>query len=188
MIINVAGTSGAGKSHLMRNILAALGGSMHGPVLLEERDRIIGYLFHATKPQQRDVFVIGAYNAPTGGCDTIKEISKVFDLILQHHNSGHHVLYEGLFVMNMTRGPQLAQEVGKDLCILKLTTPLSACIASINKRRAERGEGPLEDRTNTKGNYRRAENYCAKMRDAGARVFKVTRVEAPAQLMKLLGM
>jgi len=91
-----------------------------------------------------------------------------------------------LFVMNMTRGPQLLEEQGVDFAVLQLTTPMATCIASINDRRAERGEGALENKKNTQDNYRRATNYCAAMRESGARVFKVSRDEALPKLLELL--
>lgn len=171
----------------MRLTIDWLKSHLHGPVLVEERDKLLGYLYHNAGQLDKDVFVVGRYDSPTGGCDTIKEISQVYELLQQQYEARRHVLYEGLFVMNMTRGPQLAAKVGKGLNILQLTTPLSVCIKSIDLRRAERGSPALENLKNTEGNYKRATNYCGIMRDAGARVYKVTRSQALPKLLELLG-
>lgn len=181
MIIQVAGTSGAGKSYLMRQFMAC--------ALQQTR------LGDPAKPSGYDlrfrgvadpVHVVGSYETvgTTVGCDTIRDVVKLYDLILEQRGLGKHVVFEGLFVMNQTRGPQLAQDYTDEVVVLQLTTPLATCIASIDKRREARGVGPLATLDNTKGNYVRAQNYCMRMREAGARVYKVTRGEA---LPKLLG-
>lgn len=146
----------------------------------------IGYLFGLKKKLKHNVFVVGAYESPTGGCDTIHDVAQVFALVKNMSAQGVHVLYEGLFVMNMTRGPQLIGDVDTPLYVLQLTTPLATCIASIDIRRAEKGKGKLETKANTNDNYRRATNYCSKMRDAGAKVIKVSRDEALPKLLELL--
>ncbi len=185
-IITIAGTSGSGKSHLMRLFL--VWAKKHGTVtekFVEGRAAPIGYFIDGVT--DRSIYVVGGYDVPTGGCDTIHNIAQVFGMIEEQHTQKRHVLYEGLFVMNMTRGPQLAAELGQELCVLQLTTPFATCVTSIDARRAERGQGKLETKKNTEDNYRRATNYCAKMRDAGARVIKVSRVEALPTLLELLG-
>jgi len=144
-----------------------------------------GYL--AGLSQGGEAFVVGKYDVPTGGCDTIHDVKALYETIYNLQSTHNHVLFEGLFVMNMTRGPQLAEELGKNLVLLQLTTPLATCIASINSRRAEKGKGLLENKANTQDNYRRATNYCAKMRDAGARVIKVSREEGLGKILELLG-
>lgn len=189
IIVTIAGTSGSGKSHLMRFFLDWA--RMNGDVVeefVEGRVAPIGYLVQLKRPVQSTcaIYVIGGYEVPTGGCDTIHNIAKIFSSIEKQYALGRHVLYEGLFVMNQIRGSQLAAEVGENLCVLQLTTPLATCFASINERRAERGEGKLETKNNTVDNYRRATNYCAKMRDSGARVFKVDRGTALPRLLNLL--
>lgn len=189
MLISIAGTSGSGKSHLMRSFLDWA--KKHGTVkekFIEGREAPIGYLVTSLPSKSRPLYIVGSYRTPTGGCDTIHDVSGLFQIVKEKYEEGCHVLYEGLFVMNMTRGPQLAAEVGRELCILQLTTPLATCMASINSRRAERGKGALENKENTVGNYKRAENYCAKMRDAGARVFKITRNEGLPKILELLGL
>lgn len=184
MLIQVAGTSGSGKSHLMRSFLK----HMRKEAEVEEghlqgRASPIGYLINR---KNNPIFVAGAYDVPTGGCDTIRDVKQVYELLDKHLKLGRHVVFEGLFCMNQTRGPQLATRLGKDYVVLQLATPLATCLASINSRRAERGEGELANQTNTIDNYRRATNFCASMREAGARVIRVTRDEGLDKMLELL--
>lgn len=180
MIIQFAGTSGSGKSHLMRAFLKQAG--EYDPKYLKDRTAPIAYEF-----VNRDLVVLGAYESPTGGCDTIHDIAQVFGLVRRYYEEGCHVLFEGLFCMNQQRGPQLAGEVGKNFAVFQLTTPLATCMASINVRRAERGEAELANKKNTIDNYKRAENYCARMRDSGARIIRVSRDEALDKVLEILG-
>ena len=180
-IIQITGTSGAGKSHLMRTLLTVL---PFTPVFEKGRQSPIGYT--AEDEDFGVVFVPGAYESPTGGCDTIKEISKVFDLVAAHWEGGENVVFEGLFCMNQTRGPQLAAKVGRDYHIIELMTPLATCMESINDRRMERGAGALSKKGNTRDNYVRAQNFCATMREAGARVHKTDREDGLDKILDIL--
>lgn len=191
MIIQVAGTSGSGKSHLMRSVIAHFEGKTLGMLPTKHqvpgRSSPLSYLYPTKEQLGRDTLIMGAYETPTGGCDTINDVSQIFARVKAYHDKRCHVLFEGLFCMNQTRGPQLAEEVGKDYHILQLTTPLAQCMASINERRAERGAGELANKKNTEDNYRRATNFCLRMRDAGARVHRVSRDEALDKIWELLG-
>lgn len=186
MILTIAGTSGSGKSHLMRSFIAwAERNATKEEEFVEGRTAPLGYSFDL---QDQNIFVVGAYEVPTGGCDGFSSVSEVFDLVQRKHEEGFTVLYEGLFVMNMTRGPKLAAQYGKDLVVLQLSTPFAVCKTSVNSRRAEKGTPALENLTNMEGNYRRATNYCSAMRDAGARVLRVSRDEALDKMLKVLGL
>jgi hypothetical protein len=183
VIINIAGTSGSGKSYLIREFLKQV---KMTAVYVDSRIAPVGYQL-AVQGVRRPVHLVGAYETPTGGCDTISDVVLAYERVLKAHHRGRHVIYEGLFMMNMTRGPALAEEVGVDnITILQLTTPMATCIASINTRRAERGEEELLTKKNTKGNYVRAENYCTKMRSIGVQVIKTRREDALRWLFNLL--
>lgn len=134
---------------------------------------------------RRPAALLGHYENPTGGCDTIKPLEKAFELVYALGEE-HNVLYEGLFCMNHTRGAELAETFGDAMVVLQLTTSLEQCMQSINDRRAARGVGALENKKNTEGNYRRCQRYCSTMHDAGARVIKVSRKDALDALLDLL--
>jgi hypothetical protein len=185
MIVNIAGTSGSGKSHLVRGFISwAEKRGVVKPLHIEDRKEPIGY--DVILKNSKTIHIVGSYgNADTAGCDNIRDIAWLYDYIREQHES-KHVLYEGLFMMNMTRGPQLAAET-EAVTVIQLTAPLAVCIASINSRREARGEGPLLTKVNTIGNFKRAENYCDKMRAAGATVYRAKRDSAFETLMVVLG-
>lgn len=182
MIIQIAGTSGSGKSHLMR---AFLDWARKNTLGVDETPE--GYELLLENDLTTTAFVLGKYDVPTGGCDTISDVKKLYALIEKALKENSYVLYEGLFVMNQTRGPQLATTLGKGYHVLQLTTPLATCLASINERRAARGAGELANKKNTTDNYKRAQNFCARMREVGARVHRVSRDEGLDKILELLG-
>ena len=183
VIINIAGTSGSGKTHLIREFLSWVGEATCKPQYIAGRKPPIGYTFGIEGVL---FFLMGAYeDADTAGCDTIRDVVQIFDLIREKAKR-YHVIYEGLIVMNHTRGPQLAAEYGKEFVILQLDVPYATCVASINSRRSARGQGRLLDKKNTKGNFVRAANYCTKMQAQGARVIKVRRDAALEKLLELV--
>jgi hypothetical protein len=185
MIIQIAGTSGSGKSTVVRGFLKLAEKRGKVEPVTSPNDRVVGYRvrLHRRPP----IYVLGVYESPTGGCDaSFKRVEEVFEVVRARHAAGEDVRYEGLFVMNHTRGPELATEVGENLIILQLPPPLATCLKSVDARRAERGAGPLQQKHNTEGNHVRARNYCVKMRGAGATVLRVSREEALDQLLELL--
>lgn len=180
MIINIAGTSGSGKSFLMRSFLDWV--RKEGSVNEREEN---GY--RIALPTYGTGFIVGKYDVPSGGCDTISDVSAVYNLVRGKLKLYDHVLYEGLFCHNMTRGTELVQEYPGQFHIIQLMTPLAKCMEAINERRAVKGKGALEKTENTIGNYKRAESYCAKMRDSGAKVHKLKREIALPKMLEILG-
>lgn len=167
MIINIVGTSGSGKSTAVRALMAD---RPCQPIHVEGRATPIAYKVGD------NTIVIGAYSpgVGTGGCDTIKDVVKVYDLILLYHQQGFHVIYEGLFVMNHTRGVALQRET-KAVTVLQLTTTLDECKAGVLARRSEVNNTKKLDWKNTEGNHVRGINYSNKMYMAGATRIKTSR-------------
>lgn len=187
MIVNISGTSGAGKTTLAKALLAQ---SLRAPepTRVEGRKRPMGMTFWLPTTE-RPVHIVGDYEDGllTCGCDTIKDVELVHRVILEHHEAGEHVVYEGLFVMNHTRGPQLVRAAGKQLTVLLLTTTLVDCIASVNARRAASTGTPKPvNWDNVKINHKRAINFAYKMGGWGAIVHKVDRQEAMPLLLGAL--
>jgi hypothetical protein len=193
MIINVVGTSGAGKSHLVRWFLREGSAQLEGVTsqhaqYADGRKAPLGYgIFF--KDDRRSIYVVGAYEAPSsGGCDTFGgdgRIERLYSHILELHHSGRDVIYEGVMMMNHTRGIELWNRT-RALQVLRLVTPLEECIAAVRERRTAVGRLADFSTKNTEDTYRRTQNYCAKLRALGCPVHKVTRDEAPAKLIALL--
>jgi predicted kinase len=185
MIIQLAGTSGSGKSYVMRKVFEEAG--IRTPLWEEGRKQPIGYLMRL-RDVKPPVFVPGHYEAPTGGCDTIKDVERIYELVEQHHRAGEHVLFEGLYAMNHTRGPALVRALGKPspFTIIRLTTELVDCARRINERRREAGNDKALAPKHTSANHTRAVNYASKMQLAGAAFAKASSDDAPALILSLL--
>lgn len=181
MIVSIAGTSGAGKTTLARALIDRATGRED---VRASDGKVIGAILQL--PGKVDTFLVGRYEEglQTCGCDTIKDVERVYTLVGDMDSAGHNVVYEGLFVMNHTRGPELVWR--HKVTVLHLTTPLEECFRSIDARRAAQGKGPLESRKNTEGNFKRASNYAYKMGAAGAKVFRVSRATAMDRLWESL--
>jgi hypothetical protein len=82
-IINLRGTNGSGKSTLVRKIM---GDGPYVPVYLGKRP--VGILIG-------NLFVLGHYDITNGGFDTLKNVQEGYNLIAEHADKGHTVLFEG---------------------------------------------------------------------------------------------
>lgn len=178
MIIQVAGTNGSGKSTVVRTVMEKFGPCE----AREDKGCVVGY----TLGEDAMVGVVGPYAAPTGGCDAM-DPGEAFRRIAEAAELCGHVLFEGIFVMNQTSSPALLAKLGLPWVVLLLDTPLATCQRSIDHRRRLRGEGrPLGNLRNIQSNYGRARNYTARMRDAGASVRRISRDDAPGEIIRLL--
>lgn len=149
LIINIRGTSGSGKTTLMTLLIAALGTKKE--VFQEGRKRPLLYLF-----EQHKVVVLGHYDKPCGGCDSIPDVDHVFDLVRHYHRRGYTVLFEGLLIAaDVKHITALNQEFPGAVRVVALNTPLDVCISSINARRAARDATlPPVKTANTESKYK----------------------------------
>lgn len=179
-LIQIIGPSGAGKSYVVREVIRR---ADH----VKNLDGAIQLTFNKVL---RPVVVIGSYNAPTGGCDAVRDQESVWNMLEELAQRPVTILYEGLLIMNQTRAPKLLEKLQTKLVvpmhIFWLDIPLNKCIEGINERRAERGDGPLEDQQHTKSNFTRSRNYQATMREAGATIHRVTRETAVKAVLAVL--
>ena len=180
-IVQIAGTSGSGKSTIVREFVRKYHGK---PEFRVGRKAPLGYHIPYS------VFVVGAYEAPSaGGCDTFGSegpglIERVYSLLYERERESD-VVFEGIMMMNHMRGLELWRKT-KALSVILLTTPLRECIAAVEARRVNRGR-PAKFRTgNLEGNYKRTEMYCAKLRAEGGPIYECSRDEAPQKLEDLL--
>jgi hypothetical protein len=136
-IINIRGTSGSGKSTLVRKFLD----TYHGQALRGPDGRIRGYVCRAQSEYglQRDVYIVGSYEIPTGGCDGLKTQDEICDRVREFAALGD-VIYEGLLISGLFRRYNaLAEELTQHHHIFGfLDTPLQKCIDQTLSRRALR--------------------------------------------------
>lgn len=188
MIVHIAGTSGSGKSHLVRGLLASA--KYREQVSEAGRSAPLGYILRGLPGVTREVHVVGAYEAPSsGGCDTFGgdgRVERLYSTILNQHNQERHVVYEGIMMMNHTRGLDLLRQVRGMLTVIQLKTPLAECILAVGQRRVAAGKPADFNTKNTEDTFRRTDRYCFKLRQAGGRVIGVSRADAPGVLMEAL--
>jgi hypothetical protein len=149
VIINPRGTSGSGKTELVRRVLAQYGwrrgtevegaGDLE-PISREGRSRPFGYrLRHPLGG--RPLAVLGHYEVTSGGCDTIRAADGGLEEIMRraadYASTGHDVLIEGQRLSSESeRSAELAR--WHRLHILRLTTPLDQCARNLVWRRRAR--------------------------------------------------
>lgn len=178
--INIRGTSGSGKSTLVRNVMALY--SAKAPCLVEGRRRPHHYIL--SDEGRRCLIVPGHYETPCGGCDTLKSLGEVYELVRESVRQGSDVLYEGIIVGDDTR---YALEKPIDLRVIMLTTPIAECLSSVQARRDAKGTArPLNPKkTTTRADWIR--RVTQRLEGAGVPTYRLDREAAFLKVRELLG-
>ena len=142
LVVNLRGTSGAGKTALARRLMEEYGAvparGSAAPLMRRGRTRPIGWaLPHLAGG--RPLAVLGDYGGATrGGCDTIPlrdgGMAEAFRLADELARAGHDVLLEGLALSADVRGTA-ALAAGHRVHVLCLATPLEECVRNVVRRR-----------------------------------------------------
>lgn len=181
MIVQIRGTSGSGKSHIVREVMARF--PERQEVYREGRKQPIYYLLdNGIRP----LVVPGHYNRPCGGCDTIKTNEETFGIVAAAHLAGRNCLFEGI----MAQDAALSwMEPIKELphLIIGLTTPIEECLAGIQQRRDARGDTRPLNPNNTVNRARSQERALDKLSGLGFKVERLSREEALSRVKMVLG-
>lgn len=193
MIHNLKGTSGSGKSYIARALMAALeaAGWTRNPVFRDGRKKPIAYEFAPSDPAGIPVAVLGHYETPCGGCDTIHNMADVFELVRRYHDSRYNVFFEGVIVGVDFRLTHQLHKDGLPLRVILLDTPIETCVASVNDRRAARAKPgqipePLDPK-NTLAKFRASKGACERLTREGADVRILDRAGALELVLRELG-
>lgn len=158
MIIQIRGTSGSGKSTVMKRVMERLGPA--------EAQYIVGRKKPQTYKYNGLIYVLGHYESACGGCDTIGSARAVYELIetLRHGpDRARHILCEGLLLSEDVKwSSQLP-----DLRVIYLTTPLETCLAQIKQRRAAVGNEKELNPKNTTNRLAVIERSRVKLKELG---------------------
>lgn len=167
-IIQIRGTSGSGKSTLTRRIMELYPTKTR--VKISGRKQPLGYMLSGMGDRQ--LAVIGHYETPCGGCDTIPSLDEIYRLVRQSHEQGHDVLFEGLLISSEINRSQALHDDGLPFHILQLDTPLQLCLDSVNaRRRAKRGDdAPGVNPKNTESKFKGTVSTCNKLKQGGVDV------------------
>jgi hypothetical protein len=135
MVINPRGTSGSGKSTVVRALLSRYGARpIYGGCLGLRAPEA----YRLDAPFGR-VYAIGPYLARCGGCDALGSIDRVIELLREYSTKGH-VIFEGLLISSMYGSVGAFLETfGKDALVAFLTTSRERCYQQLCKRQSESG-------------------------------------------------
>lgn len=186
-IINIRGTSGSGKTTLVNRIIDCY--KNKSPIHIERRKRPIAYTMehpHGGRP----LAVIGHYETPCGGCDTISDVRDAFGWVELMAFEGYDVLFEGLLIAADVNRTVAIHEKGYDIHVLALNTPLDLCLESVNmRRRAKDPTKPDVNPHNTSSKFRGVLSSIKRLRAVeGFSVQEVDREEAWDSADHLLGL
>lgn len=157
MIIQIRGTSGSGKSTVMRQVMERTG--PWSPEYVSGRKKP---LYCRSVWQGLKLVVLGHYESPCGGCDTIGSARAVFELIDIIHPYDV-VLSEGLLLSEDVKWT--CQMAG--VRPLFLTTDVERCIEQIKGRREEVGNSKPLSEKNTRNRVAVIERARNRLLEAG---------------------
>lgn len=171
MIISLRGTSGAGKSHLVRRILAAF--PPNEPQFIAGRRKPYWILCGGR------LAVIGHYDIKNGGVDTLKTLHEAYGLAIDLHKK-YNVLMEG---KNMSDGTNhvrglLVSDI--DVRVVHIVTSVDECVEAV------RGRGHRIARQSIEKTDRKVRQNIADLRAMGMSVFQGDRESCFAHVRELL--
>jgi thymidylate kinase len=181
--INIRGTSGSGKSTLVRAVM--LHYAVNTPCFVEGRKQPHHYIL--SREDRPCLVVPGHYATPCGGCDTLKTVNDVYETVNLAVAAKSNVLYEGIMVADDTRRA-IDLNAAADVHVILLTTPIETCLASIQARRAARGDVRELNPKKTVVRAKTHENGCWRLEAEGVPVYRLDRDAALAKVKELLNL
>lgn len=185
MIINIRGTSGSGKTHIVRRIMELYGTKVN--VMVEGRRKPQGYILSGGPPG-RTLAVLGHYETACGGCDTLPTRDLMFELVRSAHADGHDVLFEGLMLGGEVNRTVALHADGLPLTVINLTTDMELCLDSVRDRREARGNMKPLDPKNTVNKKREVDRASDRCVTGGVDLKALDREEAFQLTKALLGL
>jgi adenylate kinase family enzyme len=141
MIINIRGTSGSGKTYVVRELMQHIRvqTGCDWIELINEKGKVIT---HVTYFDWQPIHVLGNYSGSLcGGCDTISSHNMLSSLV-RHFSQFGHVIFEGMTISrSYARFAALDDYLtssGEKYIWAILDTPLELCLERVQQRRDER--------------------------------------------------
>lgn len=178
LIIQVRGTSGSGKTTVMREIMESMGQWNTG--YMEGRRNPLWYSSVSEWPKTH---IVGSYASNCGGCDTIHGYALLIKTVEELYKLGN-VLMEGLLLSEDVK--QTLTLLPRKLKIVYLSTEVDECINRVKKRRLLAGnEKPLKE-DNTRNRVGVIERARVRLEAAGVECVTSTTEQAPALILDWL--
>ena len=182
-VINIRGTSGSGKSTLIRRLVELY--PEKTPVHVEGRKQPLFYELRGEG--LLPLSLLGHYETPCGGCDTIPSMDRIYELVRDRLAQGDSVLYEGLLISAEVNRAVALHADGFDLTVVHLQTPVDVCIDSVNQRRwAKTPDKPGVNPKNTEAKFKQTIATCKKLAAQGVKVVEADRDGAYEAIKELL--
>jgi hypothetical protein len=182
-IVNIRGTSGAGKSTVVRNVMQHYRSML--PNFIADRRQPITYIL-ASPEVEIPLLVPGHYETACGGCDTLKTVDQAYQLVRAAAESKFHVLFEGIMVQDDVMRA-IALSAVHPLTVIRLTTPIEVCLEGIQSRRDKRGDTRVLNPKNTIARDKSVKRNCDRLREAGVEVLDLDREQAFATILQRFG-
>lgn len=194
MILNITGTSGSGKSYIVRHLMR-LGKARPdyppeaAPNLLGQYGvRPLGYWLDTPSGA---AYVMGHYEVPSGGCERLLgslgwTTEQVFAKIRRQDDAGAHVIYEGVLMGRIGEVLKMHAE-GRRILVVHLNVAFEECVAAIEARRAVRGDARPLNLKHTTNKFRETAGQARKLAEAGVAVRSEGRAEALRACVEAFG-
>ena len=181
-VINIRGTSGCGKTTIVRNIL------QHGvwETWRDEHNKILAYY-----NKNLNWAVVGSYENTCGGCDGIKTQDEAEYRIQFLIDSGFNVLFEGLVISTITgRWGELARKNSEksNFLFYYVNTPIEECIERVKKRRFDAGNVKPFNEENTRNRVKAIETTFQKLSQSGCYCIKESQENIMRNLYEWYGL
>jgi len=186
MIVNISGTGGSGKSHVVRNLMGYY--DEVKPLLVEGRKR--PWAYNCKKSDTKSLFIMGHYETPCGGCDTLatffneKYVDQIYETV-RKVSKDFNVIYEGLLIESDVRRRIELHRDGFPLTIISLDVSLEVCLESTRKRRLAKGNDKPLNPKNTIERYNHAKRCMIRLKLAGVKVLRLDRKAAFERCLEL---
>lgn len=135
--LNLRGTSGSGKSTIVRTLMDRY--PLKVPQFILGRKQPISYILYREHIDDgAPLFVVGHYEQPTGGADSVSQgMDYIYKMINDALDLRYDCIFEGLVVASdVTRCVSLKDRA--QLMVIELNTPIEICLEGIRARRIAR--------------------------------------------------
>lgn len=181
MIISLRGTSGSGKSYLVKELLRRFSAV---PESTDPKGRPLNYVMSLDDGSR--LYVIGRYTNACGGCDGIQPYSEIWPRVVRLQESGH-VLFEGLLLSSSYGTVGKASEAYGDRKVFAfMDTPLDKCLARVAARRAARGHDRPLNPKNTVNKHACVQRSIEVIRGLGRRVEIIDHERSVERILEIL--
>jgi hypothetical protein len=140
VILQIRGTSGSGKTTMVKHLLKQI-----VPTVVEWSENKKRARVYAGKYLGHKIFILGDYTIGAGGCDTIPKIEQVIDLVDRYATKYPEaiVVFEGLLLAHSwgAMGEYAHAKFGERYINAFLDTPEDTCLARVLHRRQQKSGG-----------------------------------------------